>query len=290
MEGDLIFDNGQLEYRGYLFGDGEVTFMDAINGWEDLPSIDSANALRPGSHGAWVGKKIAGERIITWEGRFAPEAATWADELKSLRSALSIPVGTEEYPIVIRMHEETRLAYGTVVARAIPGDRQFGYYGAKLSFQLECSDPRRYSLTENSWSLTLAGAVHEGLSYPLNYPLYYGNNIDFSFGALLNNGDVITSPTFTFYGPMYKPILLNTTTGIRIGFNINLTSTDTLTVNTKTGTVLLNAAADRLYMRMSDSAPILSFGLVPGVNDLKLFASSWGSASSVEVVWRDATL
>lgn len=290
MSGELIFANGQLEFRGYLLGDEKVTFMDAINGWEDLPSIDSANTLRPASHGAWVGRKLAGQRIITWEGRFAPSPEEWVDSLGKLRDAFSIPYGTEEYEIIVRMHEESRMAFGTVSARVIPGDRQFGYYGAKLSIQFECSDPRRYSLSENVWTLNLPPVVETGLTYPLTYPLNYGVESSSSSGQLVNDGNISTPAKFVFVGPVTNPILVNNTTGIKIGFNITLTSTDTLTVDTKTGTVLLNDVADRLYTRMPESAPILSFGLTPGINDMQLLATSWSSPSNVIVTWRDAIL
>jgi hypothetical protein len=290
MSGELITGDGQLQYNGYVLGDDNITFLDSINGWDDLPGIDSGNAIRSASHGAWPGRKIAGERIITWEGRFAPDESIWQMELKRLRSSFTIPSGTEENEIVIRTHGESFLSFGSVSARAIPADRQYGYFGALLTIQFECSDPRRYSLGENSWTLSMPTVTTNGLVYPLTYPLDYGVETSPSSGTLLNAGDVITPVTLEFVGPITNPGIINSTLGVKLQFNIVLTSSDTLTVNTRTGTVLLNGSADRLYTRTVTSSPIFSFGLVPGYNSMQMLASSWNTPAGVNIVWRDANI
>jgi hypothetical protein len=290
MSGELITGDGQLQYKDYLLGDNNITFLDAINGWDDLPSVDSGNTLRPASHGAWVGKKIAGQRIITWEGRFSASESLWAYEIKRLKTAFSLPNDTEEYDIVIRLHDDSYLAFGTVSARLIPGDRQYGYYGATLNIQFECSDPRRYSLGENSWTLSMPAASDNGLIYPLGYPLDYGIEQTPSSGTLVNDGDVMTPIIIEFTGPITNPGIINSTLGVKIQFNIILTVTDTLTINTRTGSVLLNGSADRLYTRTINSSPILSFGLLPGANNLQLVAEDWDAPSGATITWRDATL
>lgn len=290
MSGELIYADGQMQYKDYLLGDNETTFLDAINGWDDLPSVDSGNTLKPSSHGAWAGLKLAGQRIVTWEGRFAPESDDWRAELNRLRSAFSLPIGTEEYEIVVRLHDDVKLAFGTISGRLIPGDRQYGYYGATMSLQFECSDPRRYSLGENSWTLSMPPNTVTGLPYPLNYPLNYGTEVNPSSGTLVNDGDVMTPVVIIFNGPMENPGILNTTLGVRLQFNITLTDTDTLTVNTRNGTVLLNGTADRLYTRTVNSSPIFSFGLAPGNNTMQLLAATWEEPSGATITWRDATL
>lgn len=290
MAGELITADGQLEYNGYLLGDNNITFLDAINGWDDLPPIDSGNVIKPNSHGAWSGRKLANQRIITWEGRFAANENDWVAELVRLRNAFSVPSGTEEYPITVRLHDETLTAFGALVARAIPGDRTYGYYGAKLTLQFECSDPRRYSVGENVWSLSLPTPVLSGLEYPLEYPLDYGIEVTSNTGTLYNYGNIVTPVIFTFTGPMTNPSLINSTAGMKLAFNINLSETDQLTVNTKNGTVLLNGSADRLYTRTTDSVPISMFGLIPGANSMLLSAATWQLPAGVTISWRNATL
>lgn len=289
--GSMITGDGQLEFNGYLLGDDDRTFMDSITGWDDLPGVESGNTLRANAHGGWAGKKLAGMRVITWSGRFSPALPElWEGELKALRSALTLPIDTEETPVVVRSRNETKLCYGALVARSLPMDKAYGYYGANLSVQFECSDPRRYSLGENFWNLALPPVVDVGLTYPLTYPLDYGVEVDSASGTLVNDGDVLTPVSLVFYGPMINPALVSETTGARLEFQIGLDQDEFLEVNTRTGTVLLNGVADRLYTRTPTSAPLLLFGLMPGENQMQITAETWWENASVTITWRDATL
>lgn len=287
--GSLITGDGQLEFNDYVLGDDVITFLEEINGWEDLPAVDSSNTLRPSSHGAWVGKKLLGQRIITWKGRFAASREDWETEIKRLRSAFSPALGTEEYTIVIRTRTETKMSFGTVTARAIPMNYQYGYYGAQVTIQFECSDPRRYSLGENTVFISMPSLTTDGLDYPLVYPLDYGAEITASQLIVLNDGDAPSPVTLNFVGPVTNPVLINQTTGERLGFDIVLAEEDTLTVDTRLGTVLLNGTADRLYTRTLTSSPILGFDLQPGENDMQAIADEWEAGSGIEIVYRDAT-
>ena len=289
--GSSITADGQLEFNGYLLGDDVTTFLDEITGWDDIPGVDSGNTPRSNSHGAWAGRKLSNQRVITWSGRFSPALPeTWADEIKALRRAFTLPKDSSELPIVIRSHGETLLAYGAVTARAIPMDRRYGYYGAGMTIQFECSDPRRYSLDEHSRTLTMPPNINVGLQYPLVYPLDYGEEVNSSTGVLINDGDILTPVTLEFVGPIIRPALVSNTTNVRLEFDITLAGGETLQVDTRTGTVLLNGVADRLYTRTAASAPILSFGLESGENSMTLAAAEWVDGAHVNILWRDATL
>lgn len=287
--GSLITGDGQLEYNDYVLGDDVTTFMESITGWEDLPPVSSANTLRPASHGAWVGRKLLGQRVITWSGRFAAERTSWNDEIKRLKDAFTPPSGTEELTIVVRTRDEMLMAFGTVVNRSIPVDYSYGYYGAKLSIQFECSDPRLYSLVENNEFISLPSDIVDGLDYPLVYPLDYGVVIEPNSLIINNAGSAPTPVELNFLGPVTNPVLINQTTGETLGFDIVLTESDILTVDTRKGTVLLNETADRLYTRTLLSSPILGFDLISGDNELQVIADEWDTGAGVEVIYRDAT-
>ena len=287
--GSLITGDGQLEFNDYVLGDDETTFMQQIDGWEDLPAIDSSNTLRPSSHGAWVGKKLLGQRIITWTGTFAADPDSWQSEIERLRTAFAPALGTEELTITVRTRTETKMVFGTVVKRSMPVDYAYSYYGARLSIQFECSDPRRYSLGENSVFISMPDEVTDGLEYPLVYPLEYGVEATPSQLIVVNAGDAPTPMILNYVGPVTNPVLVNSTTGQRLGFNITLTADEVLTVNTRLGTVLLDGVADRLYTRMIDSSPILGFELLPGDNDMQAIAEDWDVGAGIEIIYRDAT-
>jgi hypothetical protein len=290
-EGDLITADGQLEYNGYVLGDDVTTFMVSLTGWEDLPPIDSSNTLKPASYGAWAGKKLPGQRILTWSGRFAPEESSdWTTLLNSLKRAFTIPVDDEELTIAVRTRDDVKVVFGAVTQRAIPMDYTYSYYGANVTIQFECSDPRKYSLGENVKFINMPSDTDDGLDYPLVYPLDYGVDTIISDLIIDNQGDA-TSPVFlTFYGPVTNPTLVNSTTGAQLGFDIIIAEDEYLQVNTRTGTVLLNGVADRLYTRQLTSSPILSFALAPGSNEMHVYADEWTSDAGVEITYRDAYL
>jgi hypothetical protein len=287
--GYLITGDGQLEFNDYLLGDDSITFLEELNGWEDLPSVDSSNTLRPASHGAWVGKKLLGQRILTWKGRFSAPRDEWAVEIKRLKSAFSPPSGTEELTIVVSTRDEMLMAFGTVSARVIPMNYQYGYYGAQVTIQFECSDPRKYSLGENTAFISMPDLITDGLDYPLVYPLDYGAEGTPSQLIVTNDGDAPSPVVLNFVGPVTNPTLISQTTGERLGFEIVLTADDTLTVNTRLGTVILNGTADRLYTRTLTSSPILGFDLMPGDNEMQAIGDEWEVGAGIEIVYRDAT-
>jgi hypothetical protein len=288
--GSLITGDGQLEYNEYILGDNVNTFMESITGWDDLPSVDSANTLRPSSHGAWVGKKLVGQRIITWTGRISTaERSDFETEVKLLRDTFVPASGTEELTIVVRTRNEMRMAFGSVIQRQIPMDYAYSYYGAKVTIQFECSDPRLYGLGENSVFISAPSLVSDGLEYPLVYPLDYGEEPAPSSLIITNEGSAPSPMTIHFTGPVTNPTLINQRTGERIGFEITLTGDEILTVNTRLGTVLLDETADRLYTRTLTSSPILGFDLLPGENEMQLIAEDWEEGAGVEIIYRDAS-
>jgi len=290
MAGELVIADGQLEYNGYLLGDDEVTFMESLVGWDDLPAIDSANSLRPSSNGAWSGVKLLQERIITWSGRFAPSRATWNDEMIRLRNALTAPRDETEIQITVRMRDETLVALGALTARALPGDYNYSAYGANLTLQFECADPNKYGLVLKNNALGLAGVTTDGLIYPLTYPLSYGTPRTPSTGVVTNEGNIDSPMRIYFRGPLNNPQLVNQTTNRKLRFIIGLTETDILSVDTRTGAVLLNNTVDRLYTRDTTSSPIRLFSAVPGDNSMRFSADSYGVGAQVAFEWRDAVV
>lgn len=286
---DLITDDGQLQYNDYLLGDNERTFMVSLEGWDDLPGVDSGNALRPSGHGGWSGHKYLSERVITWEGRFAPLPEDWQEEIINLRNAFVVPEGTDELPIYIRTRTEQFVAFGVLTARSLPANKEYANYGASLILQFLCSDPRRYSVQENESVIGLAAPTEDGLEYPLVYPLDYGSAEEPVFANIVNSGNTATPVTITIQGPIENPSIVNQDTGKRLEFEIELTDTDTLVIDTRLGTVILNGMADRIYTRSLSSSPILSFNVTPGSNSLRVLAEDWEIGATITFTWRDAT-
>lgn len=291
--GELINGDGQVQWGGMVLGDGVATFMDdedGLVGWEDLPSIRSGNVARPAQHGSWPGRQFASDRVVTWSGSLAPRSDMQSHVI-AMRAATSITSDGQEQPLVVRTLGETLVAWGQVTNRSLPVNRRYARGDARLVVQWTCTDPRRYSLTEENEAAELpVGDSTGGLVYPLVYPLDYGPEISSSSLTAVNQLDTDTPPRLMWTGPLERPGAVNTRLGRLIEFDLILADTDTLIVDCRDGTVLLNAVADRLYTRTSASVPLELFVLAKGENEIALRAQSWGAGNRLDCWWRHATL
>lgn len=278
-------ETGQLKFNGLTLGDNVDTFMEEVNGWDDLPPIQSTNAPMAMGHGSRFGKKYARERVITWSGVFQPEdVATWDAKLKAIRAALSVNLTEDDSEIRIRTHGEELVCYGSVSARAIPGNRSYGSVMlANLSVQFICADPRRYSPTMVNFDIGLPDGLSGGLTYPLTYPLEYGVAASGGYGTFLNEGDAPLPGVFTVTGPIESPSIHNDTTSRFVSFNIDLADGETLVIDVKNGTVILNGTTDRLYTKTITSSPLGLMELQPGNNLLRASAASWSAGANISL-------
>lgn len=281
----MTLTDGQLYINGFTFGDGLNTFLEELTGWDDLPPIDSGNTPRPMTHGSFLGSKYARERIITWTGKLNPQYEDqFSTILAQIRSATTLTNGAEEYEITIRTIDEELKCRGAVTARSIPGNRRYGAGRlADVSFQITCSDPRKYTIDTTNLSIGFPVSGSSGLSYPLVYPLDYGTPIESGFGEYYNSGDAPLPVVITITGPCVGPAVYNETTGTFVKFNITLTAPDYLVIDTSSGTVVLNGTADRLYTRLTSSSPIASMEMIQGTNNIRIAADSWSDTASVTI-------
>lgn len=287
--GDTITSDGQIEWAGNLFGSGTSYRWLELTGWDDLPGLDSGNVLRPNKHGAWSGRKLSQERIVTWSARISTAAADFGAAVTAFRRALPVVDDDTEQALVIRTRGgETRLAYAAVSGRIIPNNPQAGIGRGQATVQWTASDPRLYGLDEWAQPIPqpLAGS---GLTYPLTYPLTYGTAPESGARTVTNAGDTATPPTLVIHGPCTTPVVVNLTTGMQLELAVTMAASETLTVDVKAGTALLDGT-DRQGSLTAASVPIEAFELTPGANDLTFRAAAFLGGSSLDLTWRDAYL
>ncbi|MGC9536568.1 phage distal tail protein [Streptomyces sp. UG1] len=288
--GSLITRPGQVQYGELLLGAGTPYRWRGITGWEDLPALDSGTVARADAHGALPGRLLAQARTIGLDGLVirAPRGAVGA--VVAALNAGTVPV-EDELPLVAWLDDRgPLLAYARATRRAIPatlGYRLGTITGGALEFV--ATDPRRYELAERAVSATLPMS-EAGLSWPLSWPLPFGE--PGSTGALstANVGDAETHPVIEFRGPVTRPSLTNLSTGDVIEYDIPLAASDVLSVDTLAGTVVLNATASRIYTATSRSVPEQTFTLAPGISNL-IFRAAPGSSdptASATVRYRSA--
>lgn len=280
--------DGQIGYNGLVFGAGTsyVIAETGITGWEDLPGFDTADSPRSGDHGSWPGPRYAQPRVVTATVWLAPSTRTDTSAITALRGATGIDL--DERWLTVQLHGETLISAVRVNQRVIPTDRQFALYGvAKASIQFIATDPRRYTLTLQTLS-TSVPQPETGIVWPLTWPLSWGTAGSSGNLQVANAGNAATHPVVTFTGPCTNPQLVNVATGQMLGYTLNLAASDVLTVDTGSGQVLLNGAADRRYTAMPNATLEEAFVLPPGSTTLAFRPQTGAPPASAKVAWRSA--
>lgn len=261
--------DGELEWNGHLerllAGGGQALHrITELEGWEDLPGIESGNTARPSRDGSYSGRKFAEERVVTATIQLDDNTGTFAQSLAFLRRATAKPEDDTEYPLVIRLRGETLLAYGAVTGRILPT----GLVGAGLvqaTIRWTCSDPRRYSLDL------------QGTTIPLGTPT-----------DILNDGSAETHPLIRLAGPVTDPVLTNSTLDQVIAFDLEVPAGETLTLDTDNATATMGGDS-QMSALTGASVPVGDFVLTAGGNTIAYTATS-GGGEGADVLWRHAHL
>jgi hypothetical protein len=281
---------GHIQYGNFLFGPGTRFKWDALEGWEDSPAIDSGTVMRASDHGAWPGVHYAQSRTITLSTIIKTEPGQMTAAVRELNAACTIDL-MDEIPLVVQLDDdapEVVFARCTRRTTTVTRTNRVGY--TKGSIQFLATDPRRYSLAENSASAHLP-EQEAGLSWPLAFPLAWGETGSSGSLSATNEGDTGTHPTITIKGPCSTPSVTNVNTGDLLEYDLTLSDTDTLFIDTNAGTVTLNGTqANRLYTATTRSTPEGSFVFPPGSSSLSFRStdSPPDPASTLTVTWRSA--
>jgi hypothetical protein len=286
MAGELITRDGQIEYRGLLLGAGTPYPWVQLDGWiTDQPGIETGNQPRPAGHGSWAGSMHAGERRVTFQHRVrTPDLHGAVQEL-----AMATRLTDEEHPLVIQLHGVKRVAWARCVNRSLPIDLSYAVgVVPKAVVQWEATDPRIYShdILTASTGLPRPGA---GFTYPLTYPLDYGDAGNPGSLQAVNAWDADTPPTLTVTGDTPRPVIINRTTGARLILDLTVTEADELVVDTREGLVLLNGV-NRAFSVADESDHPEDFLLAPGVNDVDFRASGASDTARLTMTWQHASM
>ncbi|MFF1793340.1 phage tail protein [Kitasatospora sp. NPDC058263] len=305
MAGELITTDGQIEWRGLLLGERSPYAGRLLAGWDSLPDTDDSSAPRAQQHGAYPGRLLARQRVLTWDAELIPEDpaqdALWPQFLAQLRTVTGLR--QDEQPLVVRLAGQTLLVRGRITHRVIPSDQTYTAGHPEISLEWTCSDPLRYSLEETS-AVTLLPQPSQGLDWgdgasPAGLDWHDGAapaGLDWgttgSTGDLTvtNSGDADTPVIIEFRGPVTTPSVRLQETGQVLEYDLVLAASDVLTVDTAEGTVTLASGASRLGTVTPRSGPEQAFLLPPGSSTLSFRdgPNSTGTAASMTVRYRSA--
>ncbi|MFI6595007.1 phage distal tail protein [Nonomuraea sp. NPDC050536] len=266
VPGAQITKPGQVEWNFTLWGEGtDVDVLIPVEGWRDLPQVDNLNVPRPAQHGAWDGRKLAQQRIVTL--RLQPNSAsdpTLIDDLLAQIDAVTgLPDDDTPLPLVIRGYGDPHLAYGQVIGRTPPMDGDYNVGLPTVTVLIACADPRRYNVQRT------------GVVLPVGVQV-----------ALGNAGNASTHPTIRVDGPATNPTVANAATGRSLSFALTLTTGQQLVIDAFNGNATVDG--DSVMSTLTGtSSPVFDFTLQPGSNPVTYTATS-GGGNNATILYRDA--
>jgi phage-related protein len=266
VPGDLITTAGQVEWAYTLWGPGtSVAVLLPVAGWRSLPGVDNLNVPRPAQHGAWDGRKLAQQRLVTL--KLQPNAGsdpTLVDDmLTQIDQVTGLPEDETPLPLVVKGYGDPQLAYGQVIDRSVDMDGDYNAGLPTVTVLIACADPRRYNTEQTGVNVSLGEET-----------------------VLANAGNVATYPTVRIDGPVTNPVLANADTGRTLDFLLNVLDGEQLVIDTFNGTALVDGEPVMSSLT-GTSAPIFDWTLKAGSNRITYAATSGGGTPAV-ILYRDA--
>jgi hypothetical protein len=250
--------------------------LDDLAGWDDTAEIDLQTSP--------IGGAIDGEEI-------APDSPRRARHFQAGGYVLAADRVTAEttkdilwrdaFPTGVEFDLTRNEAIPKFVTCRVSGRKQFFPVGSDMYrwlVPLIAGDPLKYGVNTLSDATGAAGQSTGGRTYPRHYPLSYGTSGAGEGNAmtLVNVGTVASAKlTLTIVGPLNNGSwrVSNETNGGSLSFDVDVASTDTLVIDFKDGTALLNG--------YPIGASIIGdfWKLSTGENIIKLFADYNASVS-----------
>lgn len=263
--GDNIDRPGQIDWNGFLLGSSTVYRWLNLVGWRDRPPVDSGNVPRASRHGAWSGRPLAQERIITFTSRIQAPREDIEAAIDAMEQALPVLEDDTELPLAIRDLGTTYLVMGRIDRVSLPVDKTLRIGHGQLVLQWVCSDPRRYGIRRSGITIP-AGASREAI----------------------NAGNAATHPIIRIAGPASNPAITNLTLDRLVTFALNIDEGSELEINCDQGTASIDGS-NVMGTLSGTSVHPSDFVLGRGINELS-FTTTSGGADGADLLYRDAWL
>ncbi|MFI7448064.1 phage distal tail protein [Nonomuraea sp. NPDC049714] len=267
VAGDLVTTAGQVEWNYTLWGPGtDVAVLLPVEGWRGLPQVDNLNVARPAQHGAWDGRKLSQQRLVTL--RLQPNSGSNPSQIDDMLTQIDLVTGLPEseapLPLVVRGYGDPQVAYGQVIDRDVDMDGDYNAGLPTVTVLIACADPRRYNIEQT------------GVNVPVGIQT-----------VLSNAGNTSTHPRIRVDGPVTNPTFANADTGRTLAFALDVLAGEQLVINTFEGTATVGGEPVTSTIT-GTSAPIVDFTLRPGTNRVTYSGDAGGDLAVA--LYRDAWL
>lgn len=253
--------------------EGVEWVVEVEDGWSSSPPVRPTLEDKTAADGAWGGPGFYGARVVNLAGR-----ARAADRLGMVaaKDRLKAAIGPRT-PTTLTVAEAHVTRYATVrlsdqIDIKDQTDQIFAW-----SVTVVAADPRRYGTETITETATLPVGLVDGRTYAKTYDFTYGVTAPTYVGSvwIFNEGDFDQTPALiSFSGPVISPRVEHIQSGRFLQFDLSVEFGNTLIVDLRNQTVLLNGDSNRAYTISAGSA---WFFLRPGVNEL-LYRGTAGSA------------
>lgn len=235
----------EITWRGLTLGGDSPYIVQSVTGWDDAPDATDMSIPRVRARGDHVGDLYPQARIVTVTGKIADVAQR--DALaQALRRVTTIR--SDLYDLTIETLGQALTSQARVLRRSLIVADGYAVGEVPFSVQFRCPDPLRYGpATSLSTNLPVAGG---GLAFPLFSASYLDWGAPGTTGqiTLVNDGDAEASILFEVNG--------GTSSGLAAGFEVSadgqrityptaVPAGQPITIDTSTGTVLVEGTSDR---------------------------------------------
>jgi hypothetical protein len=152
--------------------------------------------------------------------------------------------------------------------------------------QLQAEDPTIWGDPASTVSTGLVGTFG-GFGFNLSFNFGFGTTVGTAGSAsAYNSGNKPADATITITGPVINPTVVHDTLGYALALNYSLVAGDTLTINLRNRTVILNGTANRRSVLLGTSRWFL---LQPGSNPILFLGTAGvGGTPNMTVTYRSA--
>jgi hypothetical protein len=257
-----------VTYRGLTLG-GDPYRGRRLDGWEDLPQLDSGDEPRPARHGSWSGTPYAQSRVITLDGLIRAPRAQILDRIRDLRRVCAVPDDDTLYPLTATVLGETLTVDARVSQRIISIDRTTRLGHVPYVIQWTAPDPARYD-PDVVHVVVPPGAARTAPQM----------------------GTTATRPVITVYGPCSDPTVTVTSGGHTraLGFTTELLDGETLVVDCDAGTSAYSWGPDASGDLATGSVPVEALTIPAGTATVALAAATASGDARAHLAYRHAYL
>jgi len=240
--------DGEIVFNGITLGGDTPYSVTKLEGWEDIAGTTDYSTPRVRGHGDHLGDQFAISRIVTVTGSIVDEDGRNALTL-ALLAATQIKTSDLSDLTIDLLGRQLRSG-ARIIRRAVTIEPTYVVGEIPFVLQWKCPDPLRYGDSSSaSTGLPTSGG---GLPYPLAYPLTYGTAGNPGQVTVRNPGTAEAPVVFTITGSLPLGFEISGA-GQRITYPLEVPAGQAVTIDTGTGTVLVEGTSDRRsYLTNSD--------------------------------------